>query len=112
MPLPGSFLSQLQQDLDDPQRLEAFNIKHEEERNRRGQDIKEMQREEQWARFQRDKDILGAFSVLEPQSAVPQDNRDIANLQILARKLFPQHEKEVLQEWLSFKNHALIGACI
>ncbi|XP_073718948.1 zinc finger protein 862 isoform X2 [Misgurnus anguillicaudatus] len=82
-PLPGSFLSQLQQDLDDPQRLGAFNIKHEEERNRRGQDIKEMQREEQWARFQRD---------------------------ILARKFFPQHEKEVLQEWLSFKNHALIGA--
>nr|XP_055057381.1 uncharacterized protein LOC129441715 [Misgurnus anguillicaudatus] len=88
-----------------------------------------MQREEQWARFQQDVihpyitglekhlhrrfhwlDILGAFSVLGPQSAVPQDNRDIANLQILARKFFPQHEKEVLQEWLSFKNHALIGA--
>nr|XP_055052185.1 uncharacterized protein LOC129437856 [Misgurnus anguillicaudatus]XP_055052186.1 uncharacterized protein LOC129437856 [Misgurnus anguillicaudatus] len=42
MPLPGSFLSQLQQDLDDPQRLGAFNIKHEEERNRRGQDSSEI----------------------------------------------------------------------
>ncbi|KAF3856852.1 hypothetical protein F7725_017575 [Dissostichus mawsoni] len=82
-PLPGSFLSRLHHDLDDPQGLGAFNIQHEEERKRRGRDVQEVPREEQWARFQRevihpyitgleihldrrfhDLDILGAFSVL------------------------------------------------
>ncbi|KAF4114125.1 hypothetical protein G5714_004348 [Onychostoma macrolepis] len=75
-------------DLNDPHGLGAFNIQHEEERKRRGQDVKEGSREEQWVRFQlevihpyitglethlhrrfHDLDILGSFSVLGPQSA-------------------------------------------
>ncbi|KAK7141431.1 hypothetical protein R3I93_010952 [Phoxinus phoxinus] len=130
-PLPGSFLSRLHQDLDDPQGLGAFNIQHEEERKRRGRDVHEVSREELWARFQRevihpyitglethldrrfhDLDILGAFSVLGPLGrATPEDDIiKISQLQTLARKFCPEQENEVLQEWFSFKNHVLTGA--
>ncbi|XP_050960919.1 E3 SUMO-protein ligase KIAA1586 isoform X2 [Labeo rohita] len=44
-PLPGSFLSRLHQDLDDPQGLGAYNIQHEEERDRRGQEVQDESRE-------------------------------------------------------------------
>ena len=53
-PLPGSFLSRLHQDLDDPQGLGAFNIQHEEERGRRGRGVQDESREGQWTRFQRE----------------------------------------------------------
>ncbi|KAL7373292.1 hypothetical protein ABVT39_003142 [Epinephelus coioides] len=131
-PLPGSFLSHLHQDLDDPQGLGTFNIQHEEERGRRdrGQgDGQEAPREEQWARFQQevmhpylsgveknldlrfhDLEILGAFSVLGPKSASLQDDIAINSLKNLARKFCPEQENEVLQEWTSFKNNLLTGA--
>ncbi|KAL2092744.1 hypothetical protein ACEWY4_012542 [Coilia grayii] len=38
-PIPGSFLSQLHEDLEDPDKLGAFKIKYEAERGRRGQDV-------------------------------------------------------------------------
>ncbi|XP_049447599.1 uncharacterized protein LOC125898031 [Epinephelus fuscoguttatus] len=58
-----------------------------------------------------DLDILGAFSVFGPKSAVLlDDSANIANLKILARKFCPEQENEVLQEWTSFKNHVLTGA--
>ncbi|XP_046907044.1 zinc finger protein 862-like isoform X3 [Hypomesus transpacificus] len=128
-PLPGSFLSRLHEDLDDPQGLGAFNIQHEEERDRRGREVQDESRVGKWARFQREiihpyitglvknlekrfhnLDILGAFHVLGPQSATLKDDTvNIAHLQTLSRKCCPQHEKEVVQEWLSFKNHVLTG---
>ncbi|XP_061750016.1 uncharacterized protein LOC133549001 isoform X13 [Nerophis ophidion] len=132
-PLPGSFLSRLHKDLDNSQGLGAFNIEHEEERDRRGRrqgDGQEATREGQWARFQQevihpylsgleknlhlrfhDLDILGAFSVFGPKSAALQDDSaNIDNLRILARKFCPEQQNEVLQEWTSFKNHVLTGA--
>ncbi|RXN37536.1 zinc finger protein 862-like [Labeo rohita] len=55
-------------------------------------------------------DILGAFHVLGPQSAaLTDDTMNISHLQTLSRKFCPQNEKEVIQEWLSFKNHVLTG---
>ncbi|XP_041924813.1 uncharacterized protein LOC121688957 isoform X2 [Alosa sapidissima] len=128
-PLPGSFLSRLHQDLGDPQGLGAYDIQHEEERDKRGREVRDESREGHWARFQREVihpyitsletnlekrfhnlDILGAFHVLGPQSAALTDNTmNISHLQTLSRKCCPQHEKEVIQEWLSFKNHVLTG---
>ncbi|XP_051247400.1 uncharacterized protein LOC127358382 isoform X2 [Dicentrarchus labrax] len=52
--LPGSFLSHLHQDLDEPLALGAFTIHHEEERNRRGQGVKDLPREEHWTKFVRE----------------------------------------------------------
>ncbi|XP_077100007.1 uncharacterized protein LOC143750717 [Siphateles boraxobius] len=127
-PLPGSFLSRFHQDLDDLHGLGAFNIQHEEERNRRGRDVHEVSREELWAKFQREVihpyitglethlerrfHDLGAFSVLGPLGrATPEDDIiKISQMQTLARKICPQHENEVLQEWFSFKNHVLTGS--
>ncbi|CAM4537109.1 unnamed protein product [Leuciscus chuanchicus] len=128
-PLPGPFLSRLHQDLDDPQGLGAYNIQHEEERDRRGREVQDESREGQWARFQREVippyitgletnlekrfhnlDILGAFHVLGPQSAtLTDDTMNISHLQTLSWKFCPQHEKEFIQGWLSFKNHVLTG---
>lgn len=53
-PLPGSFLSRLHEDLDYPQGLGAFNIQHEEERDRRGREVQDESRVGKWARFQRE----------------------------------------------------------
>ena len=54
-------------------------------------------------------DILGAFHVLGPQSAATDDTMNISHLQTLSKKFCPEHEREVIQEWLSFKNHVLTG---
>lgn len=47
---PGSFLSKLHADLDNPAGLGAYSIVHEEERNKRGT-RKGLTREELWGRF-------------------------------------------------------------
>ncbi|CAL8339291.1 unnamed protein product [Boreogadus saida] len=52
-PVPGSFLSRLHENLEDPDKLGAFEIKHEAERGRRGEDVQDQSREAQWCRFER-----------------------------------------------------------
>ncbi|XP_076592637.1 uncharacterized protein LOC143324214 [Chaetodon auriga] len=129
VPLPGSFLSRLHQDIDDPLGLGRFNIQHEEERHRRGQGIEELPREEQWKRFVgqvaspyisglighletrfQNLDVIAAFSVLGPQGAALGDEENISNLQTLARKFLHDEETLVTQEWRSFKEHLHGGA--
>ncbi|XP_073672240.1 zinc finger protein 862-like [Paramisgurnus dabryanus] len=127
-PPTGSFLSRFYQDLDDPDVLGSFSITHEEERSRRG--CKEQgRREEMWTRFLRDVlqpyitslisnlesrfvnlHILGAFSVLGPQAPTLDDTVNIAHLQTLTRKFLPGQDATVVQEWMSFKGHVLLGA--
>ncbi|KAK0137344.1 Zinc finger protein 862 [Merluccius polli] len=128
-PIPESFLSCLHEDLEDPDKLGAFEIKHEAERGRRGEDVEDQSREAQWCRFERqviqpyitgletelkrrfqELDILGAFHVLRPQSAALPDNVSIEQLQTLAKKFCPDQEKVLLPEWFSFKNHILTGS--
>lgn len=48
---PGSFLAQLNNELDNPAGLGEFNITHEEERERRGRGQLEQTREALWSRF-------------------------------------------------------------
>jgi hypothetical protein len=43
----------LHEDLEDPDKLGAFEIKHEAERGRRGKDVQDQSREAQWCRFER-----------------------------------------------------------
>ncbi|CAL8254856.1 unnamed protein product [Arctogadus glacialis] len=72
-------------DLEDPDKLGAFEIKHEAERGRRGEDVQDQSREAQWCRFER-------------------------QLQTLAKQFCPDQEKVLLQEWFSFKNHLITGS--
>ncbi|KAF3841518.1 hypothetical protein F7725_007380, partial [Dissostichus mawsoni] len=116
---PGSFLSKLHADLDNPAGLGAYSIVHEEERNKRGT-RKGLTREELWARFRsqvcdglleslerrfQNLDLLGAFHALSPQAATG----DEANLQLLAGKFLQADCNEVLQEWSSFKQQLIVG---
>ncbi|KAK1876665.1 Zinc finger protein 862 [Dissostichus eleginoides] len=120
---PGSFLSKLHADLDNPAGLGAFSIVHEEERNKRGT-RKGLTREELWARFRsqvmdpyfnglleslerrfQNLDLLGAFHALSPQAATG----DEANLQLLAGRFLQADCNEVLQEWSSFKQQLIVG---
>ena len=48
---PGSFLSKLHENLDNPAALGSFRIVEEEERSRRGREAQERPREELWIRF-------------------------------------------------------------
>ncbi|KAK0134769.1 Zinc finger protein 862 [Merluccius polli] len=128
-PIPRSFLSHFHTDLEDPDKLGAFDIKYEEERGRRGEAVQDHSRVAQWGRFQQqviqpyitgletelerrfqEMDILGAFHFLRPQSAaLPDYTMEVSQLQILAKRFCPDQEKVLLQEWFSFKNHVLTG---
>ncbi|KAK1903321.1 Zinc finger protein 862 [Dissostichus eleginoides] len=128
-PLPGTFLAQLDQDLDNPGGLGAFNIAGEEERIRRGHGVLERPREEIWARFVRDVlkpyicslesnierrfqhiEVLGAFSVLGPKAVALNDAvTNISMLHTLTKKFIPGQEATVIQEWTSYKQHFLVG---
>ncbi|KAK0151076.1 hypothetical protein N1851_007767 [Merluccius polli] len=119
----------LHDDLDDPAGLGAFNITHEEERERRGRGQVEQTRKVLWSRFRtqvmgpyldgrqdsldrrfQNLDIMGAFHVLGPQAAKEDDAINIRNLKILSTKFLQQPENPVLQEWQSYKEHLLTGA--
>ncbi|XP_056446991.1 uncharacterized protein LOC130383024 isoform X2 [Gadus chalcogrammus] len=120
----GSFLSCLHRDLDDPSGLGAQSIHHEEERNRRGQSLDDVPREQQWSRFVADVaspyisglihhlecrfenlNLLGAFSVLGPQATSQSDEQNNAHLKILANKFLPENEINVIQEYQSLREH-------
>ncbi|XP_034084354.1 uncharacterized protein LOC117554177 [Gymnodraco acuticeps] len=124
---PGSFLSKLHADLDNPAGLGAYSIVHEEERNKRGP-RKGLTREELWGRFRsqvmdpyfdglleslerrfQNLDLLGAFHVLSPQAATGDEAIYVANLQLLAGKFLQADCNEVLQEWSSFKQQLIVG---
>ncbi|KAJ8257295.1 hypothetical protein GJAV_G00184060 [Gymnothorax javanicus] len=98
-------------DLDDPSGLGAQSIHHEEERNRRGQGLEDVPREQQWSRFVTDVaspyisglihhlecrfenlDLLGAFSVLGPQATSQSDEQNNAHRKILANRFLPGNE--------------------
>lgn len=51
LPIPGSFLAQLNSDLDDANGLGSFAIHHEEERHRRNTAGQDMPHGQQWRRF-------------------------------------------------------------
>ncbi|XP_036975521.1 zinc finger protein 862-like isoform X3 [Acanthopagrus latus] len=123
-PLPGSFLSRLHQDLDDPLALGAFMIHHEEERNRRGHGVEDLPREEHWTKFVKEVaspyisgllhhlerrfqnlHIIGAFSIFGPQAAALADEEQNNHLQTLAKRFLPGKETLIFQEWQSFKEH-------
>lgn len=56
-----------------------------------------------------DVELLGAFVVLSPRAAMADEDTNIENLDILARKLIPGREEDLKTEWYSFKPH-LTGA--
>ncbi|CAM4671443.1 unnamed protein product [Leuciscus chuanchicus] len=94
---PGSFLSQLNQDLDDTAKLSAFSIVHEEERDRRGRGLEEMSsREQLWSRFR-------------SQAARGDEAENVSNLTLLSEK-FQIGNHQVLQEWATFRQNILCGA--
>ncbi|XP_054483270.1 uncharacterized protein LOC129116382 [Anoplopoma fimbria] len=125
---PGSFLSRLHQDLDNPTGLSSFGVVHEEERNRRHRgSLEEHSREQLWVRFKNQVmepyldalveslerrfgslDLLGAFHVLGPQAAKEDEAVCVRNLKLLSNKFLTGDQ--VIQEWTSFRQHILIGA--
>ncbi|KAM3838264.1 zinc finger protein 862-like [Diretmus argenteus] len=131
---PGSALSTLHCDLDNPDGLGLLNIQAEEERERRGQrsrnpDEDKPARDVFWERFCtqvmepylehltdqlnerfHQLHILGAFSVLGPQAARnPDQDVPVSHLKTLAAKFLPMDEERLLEEWPSFKEHLLTG---
>ncbi|KAF7200776.1 zinc finger protein 862-like, partial [Nothobranchius furzeri] len=127
----GSFLAQLQTDLDDPTRLGAFGILPEEQRGRRGRGQGEYSQDMLWPRFRSEVmepyiedalldsldrrfpniDVMSAFHVLGPQTLTADDAVATANVLTLTRKFLPQQpESTLLQEWPSFKKHMVTGA--
>ncbi|KAJ4948751.1 hypothetical protein JOQ06_020274 [Pogonophryne albipinna] len=56
-----------------------------------------------------DVELLGAFVVLSPRAAMADEDTNIENLDILARKLIPGREEDLKTELYSFKPH-LTGA--
>ncbi|XP_054588645.2 zinc finger protein 862 [Nothobranchius furzeri] len=126
----GSFLAQLQTDLDDPTRLGAFGILPEEERGRRGRGQEEYSQGMLWPRFRSEVmepyidalldsldrrfqniDVMSAFHVLGPQTLTEDDAVATANVLTLSRKFLPQQPESTLsQEWASFKKHMVTGA--